>query len=890
MATLSSDGKYVTVVKGDTLSEIARDYGKGKTYQQLAAINNIKNPNLIYIGQKIYLDNSSGSSSSSTSTNSNVVTIDQFGLQADTDNTLFITWSWSKTSETDHYEVEWYYYTDNNIWFVGEKANVDAEDKQDTYNIPDNAKKVRVRIKPISKTKTQNNKETTYWTANWSTYKEYDTTKLPPKQPTSAPSVEIEKLQLTTKLENIDLNATGIQFQIYRDESTHVITSKVINISATNTASYTYTLTTGHEYKVRCRSYKDGVYSDWSPWSESKGTMPDAPGKITTCKANSKTSVYLEWSASNTAKTYDIEYTTELRYFDGSNQTTPINDVKTTHYEITGLESGDEYFFRVRAVNDNGESGWTEPVSVAIGEPPTAPTTWSSTTTAIVGEPLNLYWVHNAEDASSETFAELEIYTDGVKATYTIENTETDEDEKDKTKVYSVDTSNYVEGTKIQWRVRTAGVTKEYGDWSVQRTVDVYAPPTLALSVKDAAGSVINTLTQFPFYISGLPGPKTQAPISYHLSIIANETYVTSDNIGNTKTVKSGEEVYSEYFDITDSLLVELLPSSIDLENNIGYTVKCVVSMNSGLTAESTHDFTVSWTDISYSPNAEISIDEDNIAAYIKPYCEESRLVYKKANVTEDSITLLDETIETNIYGEPVDSLISENVQIYFGTTADGDEIYYWEDTEKTTVEGVTLSVYRREFDGRFTEIATGLDNEVGTFVTDPHPALDYARYRIVAITDSTGAVSYYDVPAYPVGEKAAIIQWDEEWSYFDAGEDELEQPPWAGSLLKLPYNLDVTEKNSSDVSLIEYAGRRHPVSYYGTHVGEAQSWKLEIDREDEETLYALRRLKIWMGDVYVREPSGTGFWANVQVSFGQTHCEVTIPVTIEITRVEGGV
>ena len=64
----------------------------------------------------------------------------------------------------------------------------------------------------------------------------------------------------------------------------------------------------------------------------------------------------------------------------------------------------------------------------------------------------------------------------------------------------------------------------------------------------------------------------------------------------------------------------------------------------------------------------------------------------------------------------------------------------------------------------------------------------------------------------------------------------------------------------------------------------------MDIPKSDKETLYALRRLSIWMGDVYVREPSGSGYWANISVSFSQTHCQLTIPVQIEITRVEGGV
>ena len=44
------------------------------------------------------------------------------------------------------------------------------------------------------------------------------------------------------------------------------------------------------------------------------------------------------------------------------------------------------------------------------------------------------------------------------------------------------------------------------------------------------------------------------------------------------------------------------------------------------------------------------------------------------------------------------------------------------------------------------------------------------------------------------------------------------------------------------------------------------------------------------MGDVYVREPSGSGYWASISISFNKNHCELSIPVSISVTRVEGGV
>src|SRR5699024_4571798 len=103
---------------------------------------------------------------------------------------------------------------------------------------------------------------------------------------------------------------------------------------------------------------------------------------------------------------------------------------------------------------------------------------------------------------------------------YTVgDNTQTitlrtqDEPDDEKTSYYTLDTSKYTEGTKILWRIRTAGITMDYGDWSVQRTIDVYAPPTLALTITKQDGTDISVLESFPFYVKGIAGPATQIPL-----------------------------------------------------------------------------------------------------------------------------------------------------------------------------------------------------------------------------------------------------------------------------------------------------------------------------------------------------------------------------------------
>lgn len=732
----------------------------------------------------------------------------------------------------DHYTVAWAYDTGDGIWFSGESSDVTSTNA--TYSGPANATRIRVGVKPVSKTHKVNGKDTSYWSGT-TVYAYHSISSNPPEVP-STPTVEIDKYNLTAYVDNIsDSRSEEIQFQVY--DGTKVFSTGTAKVVAC-LASYKCKVKAGGSYRVRCRAANvigsKRSYSDWSDFTSSSTTIPSTPSSITKIRGSSSTSIYLEWTSVNSAETYDIEYTTKLKYFDGSSETTVVSGIEFNHYEQTGLDTGEEYFFRVRAVNEKGESGWSSIKSIVIGKPPAAPTTWSSSSTVITGDPLTLYWVHNAEDGSRQTYAEVEITINDDTQTYTIKSETSDEEEDEKTYSYSVDTSKYNEGVDIKWRVRTAGITKIYGDWSIQRTVEIYAPPTLELSVTDKEQNPIEILTSFPFYINGLAGPSTQMPIGYHISITADDGYETVDYIGKNVIISAGDEVYSNYIDTNDPLLLELSAGNVNLENGISYTIAVTVSMNSGLTAFSSKTIEVSWSDAQYNVDAEIAIDPNTYVAYITPYSR---------------------------------------------------------DEEGYPISGLSLSVYRREFDGLFVELSTGLDSEKNTVVTDPHPSLDYARYRIVAMDNTTGSVSFYDPPGYPIGCTSIILQWDEEWSYFDATNDaERVEQPWSGSFLELRYNVDVSDNNETDSTLVEYIGRSHPVSYYGTQIGSKATWNTVIPTSDKDTLYALRRLSIWMGDVYVREPSGSGYWANIKVSFSQKHNDLTIPITFDITRVDGGI
>ena len=532
---------------------------------------------------------------------------------------------------------------------------------------------------------------------------------------------------------------------------------------------------------------------------------------------------------------------------------------------ITGLETGNRYFVRVRAVNDDGESGWTPIYSFILGTKPVAPTTWSDSTTGVIGDDLYLYWLHNSEDGSAQSNAEVELTingetsvvkpthmaTDGLPSYYIfnsiIVTTETLVDDQDieildseGDQILGKRFSTYPEGAVIEWRVRTQGILPDtWSEWSTARTMIVYAQPVINLYVgnNEERNDQLRELTRYPLRIHGDVYPATQKALAYNVSIIANEAYETTDYSGRRMNVRDQEAVYQKYIPAEgNSFDLVLTAGDVNLDSEITYTVRVTAGMDSSLTAESYWTFTARWDTDTLVPDAEVTINTDTLTAYIRPFCDNE----------------------------------------------DGD-----------LVDDVLLSVYRLEYDGRLTELATGLENGDITIV-DPHPSLNYARYRVVARIESTGEIGFRNIPAQYVGETGIVIQWDDEWQSFTTNdgefEDEFATAVHTGSMLKLPYNIEISDSNSIDVALNEYIGRAHPVSYYGTQLGIKGDWNAVIPRDDIETLYALRRLAIYRGDVYVREPSGVGYWANISVSFSKRYSDMTIPVTLNVVRVEGGI
>lgn len=155
----------------------------------------------------------------------------------------------------------------------------------------------------------------------------------------------------------------------------------------------------------------------------------------------------------------------------------------------------------------------------------------------------------------------------------------------DTNSVYTIDTKNYTKDTVIKWSIRTAGVTGEYGDWSITREVKVYAQPTVQLTLSNKNNEPITEITSFPIVLECTTQPDTQKLISASVTISSNDTYQTMDNLGNFKMVYVGDVIFNKYYSGTpqtskdgveyddNRTAITLSANNIDFESGHTYTI-----------------------------------------------------------------------------------------------------------------------------------------------------------------------------------------------------------------------------------------------------------------------------------------------------------------------------
>ena len=804
-----------------------------------------------------------------------------------TNNDLVGTWRANKKiSNFSTYSYEWWYGLPGIKSAIKGGSGTQANTTPLTYTMPDNATYVILKVKAVAKNHKvtwkedgkKKSKDVAYWTDSWKPSNKYTKTALTAPVPT----VSLDKTKLTLSVSNLSPLVTKVDFNIIKDNTTGigVFQDKTKTVSGLHYAELEREVELGHSYKARCRVYiNNGTSSDWSDLSDSTGILPKVVPSIDSITPLSSTSIKLSWAAAMGATSYDVEYADDISVFEsGSPQSA---STENTSMIVEGLDRGKRWYFRVRAARDSYKTPWTPGLdgpypSIVLGQPPAAPTTYSISNTIRVGGKAYLYWVHNAEDDSTQIRGQvhLEIHTGSsiIELDETVDNEFIDNDlKKDDNLFLEIDTDDptrkwaqkgvhFDGGMYILWKVRTMGITEKYGSYSVIRRLDIIDTPSLTMTLEP--GAIVEA---FPITLHLAAGPAAQKVLGYSIEVLANSDYDDYDYDGTVYQIAKGDKIYSEFITTNQSEYEHVFtPANINLHPNVSYKVNVDVSMDSGLTANSQTIFTTQWAGFSDDvvPTAEYYPFADKYAMVITPFCYDS-----------------------------------EDVDL-------GEDYDPEEDMDVPLTENVTLSVYRIGVDGEPVEIRSGIPNDGTISVIDPHPAFSNLRYRIVATNTETGEMAFGHPPVLDdmIDASGIVITWGEKWDDLqiprDMNEgDALEDEGYYGDILKLPYNTSISENHQVDKSLVNYIGRRRPVGYYGTQLGETATWKAEFAKDDTDidpntkynTLALVRQLAVYPGDVYVRESNGSGYWASIDVSFDLSYNSAIVPVTFNVTRVEGG-
>ena len=758
-----------------------------------------------------------------------------------------------------------------------------------------------------------------------------------------------KNVAVTVSTDDADARFCDIQLCV-KSGSNYTVSKKKYDLACTAStgAEYTFALGAGKTYYLRARVATNKSSKGASSWTsyQTVAARPAKPNKPT-AQATGATSAKVTWDAATGATTYRVQYVTgaSSRFDTDPTAVTEVDGITGTTFTPSGLTSAEKYWFRVAADNAAGTSAWSAAASCTTALVPEAPTTYPTDAAYIEGDDALLQWVHNAEDGSDQTAFEVQVDVYAPSGT-TVVKTVSDiqvsaggtfavpsdfaafaeqladdsftlcsndlvayENDSDRIRMtwrhsedenagsfqsialtdisvsngtatiaqsaygpshdddavnvrlgtlryytnHSVqtisgttaseaefDTSNLPDGTDVAWKVRTKGAHADWSPWSVQRRFTVYEQPELECELRQGEGGsgvdAESPLTAYPLAITLDASGGGNVPIAYHVAISTAEDTQYTDDYGMDRWLAAGSTVWEGDFITGDDPLTVLVDAGSALLTDGGsYTVTATVAMESGLAAATQESFAVAFETDLPEPGAVVVFDPDTLTADISPYC-----------------MALDGS------GEPT--------------------------TDYRT--GTELSVYRITADGDLVPLRIGIANTGAVTVTDPHATFGECWYHIVAIDTATGICSAADaMDESPHGR--CVIQFDEQWQ--QAGPEDYgdEGPIYGGILIDGFYNLEFTENGNVQAEDIAYIGREDPVSYYGTQTGYTASYRMAFPRDDAETLSKVRALIRLRDDAYIREPSGTGFWAHVKPTLGRSHDSGLYELSVEAVRVD---
>lgn len=376
------------------------------------------------------------------------------------------------------------------------------------------------------------------------------------------------------------------------------------------------------------------LYSDGIVWEG--GEIPLPPKNISVERTNNDGVVRISWSwdweDANSAQLAWADHEDAWESTDGP-ETYDLSNLYTSNWNISGLETGKRWYFRVRLAKKSGDEEvygpWSSIVEYDLSSAPVTPSLTLSKSVMALDDDVTAYWAYTSTDGTTQQMAEIceaTVTDDGVEYGRIIAQTESEQHVVIEPSLID----GWTSGQTYQLCVRVVATSgAESDNWSTPVPLTIADPLVASIDNSSLVTETIDegtedesdilVLTEMPFNVtvSGAgEGGETTVIIEREQSYFLNrpDDDIFEGHEGETIAI------YSQTGDTEITITNDMLIGSLD--DGARYRLIATISDGIGQTSSEYLSFTVHWAHQAQMPNAIVNLDLENYIEYIVPTAE----------------------------------------------------------------------------------------------------------------------------------------------------------------------------------------------------------------------------------------------------------------------------
>lgn len=664
----------------------------------------------------------------------------------------------------------------------------------------------------------------------------------------------------------------------------YILIGTIPNGTSSTTITCTENITAENGYALHTRNVSADGVTMTSGYDSYSTSMPTAPTLNSVKLTNIAGKVHLSWTNSWSDATGVIIAWTDDQDNWMSNDDPEEYEIKelASSWFITGLETGQKWFFRVRSVKEESDSEtlspWSNEIQIDLASAPAVPVLYLSDETITEDGMVTAYWAHVSTDGTGQIASNIVVatYSGGV---WTYGSPVAATQEAQHVDIYAKK-QGWTNGTTKYLALQTRSGSGGMSDYSTPIKLVIAAKPTVNISanslsstdtlterfIGDGVTDTFNcayTMTTTPTVtvegtaatvvsysggaveLSAAPADGKAVVITYTTAVnkvlnampftatitttnaetltVAIERAVTYPMLRPDDTMTDGAEGETIYVDTIAAASSNSISIAVDdligqLDDGAFYNLIATVHDAFGQSAEKRIRFKVHWSHQAWDPTATFITEDDTLIARITP-----------------------------IAGAGY-------------------------------VSGDTCDIYRMGADQPELIISGG---DFGTEYVDPYPAFGpNSGYKLVTVTATKDYITEDD----SIAEYDTTNDPSSGYTQLDPG---LLVIDFDGDRVELEYNISLGNSWEKDFQRTKYLGG-HVTGDHNRAVTRDLSAKSLLVRGDDEVIaYKIRQLARFPGLCHVRTPEGSSFVADIQVSEAQSYDSATIDYDLSIQKVD---